>query len=164
MFLQEAIDDYAGYARSELGHSTSTIFTYRSRQRHFASWLSENGTPDPQVEEVTANHIRRYSYALSSRGLRPRSIRGALNALRALYGYLVKMGATTNDPSQEVKLPKKDAATRRLVSDEDLVKLLAASEQQRTEFRVLRDKAILSALIFCGLRRQEVLARKAPLL
>jgi integrase/recombinase XerD len=80
-----------------------------------------------------------------------------MNAVRALYAYLVTMGATSENPGLDVKMPKKDAATRQLVTDDDLVKLLSAAEQQRTEFRVLRDKALLSVLIFCGLRRQELL-------
>jgi site-specific recombinase XerD len=71
MFLQEAIDDYAGYARTELGHASTTVLTYRSRQRHFARWLGENGTPNAKIEDVTAGHIRRYTYALSAVGNRP---------------------------------------------------------------------------------------------
>jgi Phage integrase, N-terminal SAM-like domain len=87
MFLQEAIDDYASYARTELGHASTIVLTYRSRQRHFARWLAETSTPDPKIEDVTAGHIRRYTYALSALGNRPRSIRGAMNAVRALYAY-----------------------------------------------------------------------------
>jgi integrase/recombinase XerD len=157
MFLSEAIEDYAAYSRGELGHSQNTVYTYRSRQRLFLAWLAKNETPDREVEKVTAYHIRRYSYFLSSRGQRPRSIRGALNSIRSLYAYLVQMGAVESNPGLEVRLPKKDAARRRLVSDEELMRLLKACEQQRKEFRVVRDKALLAVLIFCGLRRQELL-------
>src|SRR5262249_26869328 len=61
-----------------------------------------------------------------------------------------------------VKLPKLDAAQRLLVSDDDLQALLAAAERQRTDFRCARDRAILSVLIFCGLRRAELLALEVP--
>jgi site-specific recombinase XerD len=156
MFLSEAIDDFFAYARAELGHTQKTLLTYRSRQRQFATWLTTTVLPDAKVEDVSAQHIWRYTYSRSGQGLRPRSIRGVMNALRTLYAYLVQMGAVTANPALEVKIPKLDAAERLLVGDEELMKLLAATEQQRQQFRVLRDKALLSVLIFCGLRRQEL--------
>jgi site-specific recombinase XerD len=157
MVLSEAIQDYGDYIRHELGHATTTFYSYRSWQRNFARWLAENGMPDPLVREVGVSLIRRYAYHLSGRGLRPRTVRGALHALRALFGYLTERGALAANPAAEVRLPKKDAATRRLVTDDDLVRLLEAAERQRSEFRSVRDRAVLAVFIYCGLRRQELL-------
>jgi hypothetical protein len=81
MVLSEAIGDYGEYARHKLGHTTSTYYSYVSWQRNFARWLAANGTCDPPVQEITAQVVRRYSYSLSGRNLRPRTIRGALHAL-----------------------------------------------------------------------------------
>jgi site-specific recombinase XerD len=157
MHLSEAIRDYCDYARHELGHTTTTHLTYQSRLRHFLRWLAQNGVEDPPVGEVTPALIRRYSYSLSGRNLRPRTVRGALNAIRALFSYLVEAHVLTASPAAEVRLPKRDAATRLLVGDDDLARLLEAATRQRSEFRCLRDRAVLSVLIFCGLRRQELL-------
>lgn len=157
MVLSEAIHDYCQYARHELGHTTATYYSYVSWQRNFAAWLADQGMPDPPIQEVTASVIRRYQYSLSGRNLRPRTIRGALHAVRAVFTYLVEMGVLPTNPAKEVKLPKKDAATRLTVDDDDLIKLLEAAERQRSDFRCVRDKAVLSVLIFCGLRRQEFL-------
>jgi site-specific recombinase XerD len=162
MLLSEAIRDFAAYARTELGHTPATIITYASRQRHFARWLAGRGLAAPVVSEVTPDLIRRYQYALSAQNLRPRSIRGSLNALRALFAYLASMGDASTNPALEVKLPKKDDAHRLLVTDDDLVRLLQACERQRTEFRSVRDKAILAVLIYCGVRRQELLNLTVP--
>jgi site-specific recombinase XerD len=157
LVLSEAIRDYSEFIRHELGHSLTTYYSYVSWQRNFARWLTEQGMPDSPVQEVSTTLIRRYSYSLSGRNLRPRTIRGALNAVRALFAYLTEQGAIPENPAIEVKLPKKDAATRLLVTDDDLTKLLEAAERQHSEFRSLRDRAVLSVLIFCGLRRQELL-------
>jgi site-specific recombinase XerD len=157
MVLSDATQDYLEYARHELGHTPSTHLSYQSWLRNFARWLGENGFPDPPVAEVSTALVRRYSYALSARGLRPRTTRGALCAIRGLFTYLVEMGGLETNPALEVRLPKKDAATRLIVTDEDLVKLLEAAERQNSNFRCLRDRAVLSAFIFCGLRRQELL-------
>jgi len=157
MILSEAIEDYGQFIRHELGHATTTYHAYVSWQRNFARWLDANGHSDPPVTEITEALVRRYSYSLSARNLRPRTIRGALHALRALFAYLAEQGAISGNPAKEIRLPKKDAATRLLVTDEDLVKLLEAVERQSSDFRCARDKALLAVLIFCGLRRQELL-------
>lgn len=157
MVLSEAIRDFGEYARHELGHTTSTYYSYVSWQRRFARWVAEQGFPDPPVHEITPNLVRRFSYALAGQKLRPRTIRGGLHAIRSMFDYLVKMGALAENPAKEVQLPKKDAAQRLLVTDDDLIKLLEATERQASEFRCMRDRAVLSVLIFCGLRRQELL-------
>jgi len=119
--------------------------------------LLSKGIPDPPIQEITAALVRRYSYHLTGKNDRPRNIRGALHAIRSLFDYLVQLGAVSSNPAKEVRLPKKDAATRLLVTDEDLIALRQATERQAADFRCVRDRAALSVLIFCGLRRQEFL-------
>jgi len=157
MVLSEAIQDYGEYARHERRYSKNTYYAYISWLRNFAGWLEEAGLPDPPPPEISVSLIRRYSYSLSSRKLRPRTIRGALLALRSFFAYLGEMGALSSNPAAEVRLPKKDAATRLLVTDEDLARLLEAAGRQHSDFRSVRDRAVLSVLIFCALRRQELL-------
>src|SRR5262249_25229359 len=128
-----------------------------TRLRHFARWLAEQGHADPPIHTVSPELIRRYSYSLSAHKLRPRTIRAALHALRALFACLTHMGALSTNPALDVRLPKKDAATRLLVTDDDLRLLLEAAGRQHSEFRCVRDRAILAVLIYAGLRRQELL-------
>ena len=157
MVLSEAIEDYGQFIRHELGHAKTTYHAYVSWQRNFARWLTANGHPDPLVTEISPDLVRSHSYGMSSRDLRPRTVRGALHALRAPFAWLCEKEAITTNPAKEVRLPKKDAAQRLLVTDEDLAKLLVAAGRQPTDFRCVRDRAVLSVLIFCRLRRQEFL-------
>jgi site-specific recombinase XerD len=157
MVLSDAIRDYGDYCRHELGHTTSTYYSYISWLRNFNKWLETQDLNDPPVGEITASHIRRFSYSLSSRDLRPRTVRGALHAVRALFAFLHEQHLIETNPALEVRLPKKDAADRLTVTDEDLLKLLEATQRQRSNFRCIRDRAILSVLIYCGLRRKELL-------
>jgi integrase/recombinase XerC len=178
MFLSEAIQDFARYSLVVKGYARKTHVTYQNRQRQFANWLAERkNIPDIQVHDITPELLREYVYHLSgpdarrdmalssarsSRSAprhRPRTIRAAMNAVRALFFYLERVGVIDpkENPTVEVELPKMDAATRLLVSDEDLMRLLEATERLHSEFRRVRDRAILAALIYCGLRRQELL-------
>ena len=110
MVLSEAVRDFGLSSRHEVGHTKKTHLSYQHRQRHFLNWLAEQGHPDPDVDEITPTLIRRYSYSLSARKLRPRTIRGAMGALGALFVYLVRMGAIGEHATPEVALPKLQAA------------------------------------------------------
>jgi site-specific recombinase XerD len=162
VFLSEAIRDYGEWARHEAGYTKSTQHAYLSWLRNWARWLEEQGYGDPQAGTITVDMVRRYQYAMSARGCRPRTIRGALAGVRALLGWLHEQGAIPSNPAEGVRMPKKDAATRLLVDDDTLVKLLEAAGRQADDFRAVRDTAVLAVLIFCGLRRQELLDLQVP--
>jgi site-specific recombinase XerD len=157
MTFSEAIDDYRTGARHELGHSQATYYAYVATYQQFARWLAAAGQPDPPIRESTSQLLRRYYFSIAGQNLRPRTIRGKLVALRALFGYLAAQGVIPENPALALKLPRLDAAQRYLVGDDDLQKLLEATEKQRSDFRCMRDRALLSTLIFCGLRRAELL-------
>ena len=89
--------------------------------------------------------------------MRPRTVRSTLYALRALFAFHQEMGLVPGNPAREVRLPKKDAATRLLVSDEELLPVLEAAGRQRNTFRCVREQAVLGVLIYCGLRHREML-------
>lgn len=56
---------------------------------------------DPNIREINTGIVRRFSYSLSGRSLRPRTNRGALNALRSLLIFLAKQRAPTENPALE---------------------------------------------------------------
>ena len=99
--LSEAIRDSGEYARHEARHAKNTTYSYPSGQRNFAEWLEENGTAGPPIQEITANHVRRFSYALSGRNLRPRTLRGAPHALRTTVQLPRPAGRSRPHPAHE---------------------------------------------------------------
>jgi integrase len=54
-------------------------------------------------------------------------------------------------------MPKKDAAQRVITSDAEIAKLMEACERQADERQVALSRALLSVLVYGGLRRQEAL-------
>lgn len=119
MVLSEAIADFRECARHELGHTANTSYACASWHRNFAHWLEEQGITDPPIQDISVGLLRRYAYRMSSRSLRPRTIRGALIALRALFVYLVKMEALAENPALSVRLPKAEGARYVGEVDED---------------------------------------------
>lgn len=157
MLMSEAGADFLLYCAAECGHTPHTVKAYRQGIRRFREWLECQGYPDPDVREITPTLARRYMYYLDGLGLRPRSRIHLFLPLRGLYRMLVEHGAAAKNPFLDVRLPKKDAAQRLLVTDEELQALYEASVRQPDPVRAARDQAILAGMVFCGLRRSELL-------
>lgn len=155
MLLAEAVNDYLLSIRHERGLSKNTVLHYQSNLRALLRWLGENGFPEPTVEALNTPTLRRYLYAMSARGLRPRSIHTAFHGIKGLCAFLVEHGGLPAHPCATLTLPKKDAAECRTVSDEEITRLLEACERQSSPRQVALYRAVLSALVYGGLRRAE---------
>lgn len=157
MRLEQLKVDYLNYVCHELGLANKTYTTYQSWLNNFIRWLKQNGYAEPTVAEFNTPTLRRYLYYLSTNGLRPRTIRGAFHPLRGLGKYLMASGAIAEDPVRLVTLPKKDAAIRLTVTDEEIERLLEATTRIRDKRKTSLAKAVLGVLVYSGLRRQELL-------
>jgi site-specific recombinase XerD len=153
----EGIERLTAYLQLERSCSRTTIKTYRSGVRRFARFLSERYGCEPPLEQVTAEDIRTYHYALAGRKLRPATLRGALHALRALFALLLERGVRADNPALSVKLPKLDTPERTPVTDEEVEQLLRGCDREPRESRRLMARAIIALLGFGAVRRQELL-------
>ena len=88
--------------------------------RHVHRWLTENGYPEPTTDCLNVPVCRRVLYYLSGKGLRPRSILSYFDPLDGLCAFLVEHGLLNENPVKRLTLPKKDAAVRKTVSDEEV--------------------------------------------
>lgn len=157
MNFDDAIRAYCDFLTHELHASESTRLGYQAYLRRFNRFLIERHGAVPQLAEVTTDDVRSYLYRLSREGLRPRTLRGAIYPIRGLFGMAVERQYIGDNPAKAVKLPKKDAAVRESASDEQLEQLLAGCERERDPQRRAMLRALLSVLIYGGLRRQETL-------
>jgi site-specific recombinase XerD len=155
MKLDDAIQDYLRHIRYERGLAKLTFKHYQARLHALQRWLAENGYPDATLDALTTPTLRRYLYSLSSRGLRPRTVRGVFNAIRGVCEFLVDAGGLESNPAASIKLPKMDAVQRQLVSDEEIKALLEACERQHKARQVALSRAVISVLVYAGLRRTE---------
>lgn len=156
MKLYDATRDYLAYLRHEQGATPATHKTYQNRLNHFLRWLDDNGYPEASLEVFTLPTLRRYQYAMSGKGFRPRSLRSCFNAIRSFGTFLVNNGAIDENPAMKVTLPKLDAAQRLMVTDADVAALIEACERQRTPRQIVLSRAVLATMIYGGLRRAEV--------
>ena len=156
MNLYGYIEDYLSALRHEQGASKTTHKQYQAQLRHCHRWMTENGYPEPDLSDLTLPVLRRFLYFLSGKGLRPRTIRSYFCPLHSLGEFLIVNGALMDNPAKTLTLPKKDAAQRLTVSDDEVRELLLACQRQRNARRTALCHAVMSVLIFGGLRRAEL--------
>lgn len=158
--LNTALEEFLRHLSVEKGARPSTITNYRHWTRHFIRWhCHESGQDEGSVDlsALSEVNVRKYRYyCTEQKAHRPRTVRSTLIPLRGLGDYLVEMGAWKENPVKKVLLPKKDAARRDLVSDEECGALLSACSRLPKVSDRITAKAILSVYIFGGLRTSEV--------
>jgi integrase/recombinase XerD len=85
--------------------------------------------------------------------LSPDSVRQSVSRVRAFFGWMRATGHLVADPSERLALPKKGRSLPRVLSEEEIARLVEAPDV-RTAIG-LRDRALLEVLYATGLRHAE---------
>jgi site-specific recombinase XerD len=156
MHISELVDEFCLYLESEKASSPLTITSYRSDIRDFAAFLqSQDVEPDPG--EITPQLVRQYLLHLTRRGLKPTTRARRLHALRSFWRFLEDTAQADSNPCQRLSVPKCDKHIPAYLIPEECQALLDATGEQHYTLLATRDHAVIATLVFCGLRRQELL-------
>jgi len=159
MSFEAAIRAFDLSLRAERNSSPETRRAYVSDVRQLAEFVAAGTAPGA----VTAVRVRAF-LASRYRDCDAASIGRKLSALRSFYGFLLREGECSVDPTATLSAPK---AARRLpkplgVDDcEALIERggrVGAIEGRREEERTLRDRALVELLYGAGLRVSELVA------
>jgi site-specific recombinase XerD len=105
---------------------------------------------------VTRAHVIAWRKHLESRNLAASSIRRKLSALSSLFDYLCERNAVAGNPVDGVKRPAANGneGSTPALGDAQARKLLEAPPDDT--LKGVRDRAILAALLYHGIRREEL--------
>ena len=98
--------------------------------------------------------LRLYLDHLYRSGLNTRSIARHLTTLRGLYGFLLREGQISTDPTEHLGTPKQWQNIPKFLNLEDIEKIIQAVDTTRPTG--LRDRAMLELLYATGLRVSEL--------
>jgi site-specific recombinase XerD len=117
------------------------------------------GRPE-EFRIVTRAHLLAWRKDLEERNLSGATIRRKLAALSSLFEYLCEVNAITHNPVKGVKRPKVESYEGKTpaLGDHQARKLLDAPDAETLKGK--RDRALLSVLLYHGLRREELCALK----
>lgn len=131
--------------------------TRRAYHIDLRDFMSFVGIREPaEFRIVTRTHVIAWRKHLEQRTLAGATIRRKLAALSSLFEYLCDQNAVTHNPVKGVKRPKVDSYEGKTpaLGDHQARRLLAAPDAETLKGK--RDRAILSMLLYHGLRREEL--------
>jgi len=146
------LDAYLDYLGAEAGRSDRTRAAYRTDLLDFLRFAAREGVRDPGA--VTRPLVTLYFVSLRRRRLAPSTVARRLAALRGFYRFLLRERHVASDPTEDVSSPRRGQALPRVLSPEEVARLLAQPDPREPEG--LRDRAMLELLYSSGLRVSEL--------
>jgi integrase/recombinase XerD len=154
--MDKLLDEYLRYLAVEKGLSPNTLEAYSRVLRDFTTFLEEAGASS--YREVDQDHCFLYLISLRKAGKAPASQEQAVAAIRGFFRFALAEGYLPQDPTVNLEGPKKGFALPRVLSVEQVERLLAMPKVS-TPFG-LRDRAMLELLYATGLRVGELVELK----
>lgn len=149
------VDGYLEHLQVERGLSPRTLAAYASDLARVRAELGEAGRT---LGDADAGAISGVLVQLSRQGLAARSQARLVSSLRGLFRHLHAERAIAADPMTLVSSPKRSRRLPSLLSQNDVMALLAAPDRDTP--RGLRDAAMLLTLYAAGLRVSELVGMK----
>lgn len=144
------IDAYLDHLRVERALAKNTLEAYARDLGELAQHV--DGEEEPT--RITSAQILDFVIAASKRGKSARSSARQLSAIRGFFKFLLREKATPTDPSELVERPKLARKLPRVLSYDEVDRLLAAPPEDSA--RGIRDSAMIHLMYASGLRVSEL--------
>jgi integrase/recombinase XerD len=159
--LERLTLDFLAYLELERGLSRNTLEAYRSDLLQFGEFLDRR---DLKAMEAKHGDLAAFLSELAAGvGERPGVAAATLQrkaaCLRSFYRHLRRESLIEHDPTAELRGPRKSQRLPRVLTREEVAKLL--NEPRGTAPGALRDRALLEAMYTCGLRASEAIGLQA---
>ena len=143
------------YLEFQKRFSTHTLLAYKTDLEQFHTFLNTKNGID-NIIEANHFHIRSWIVDMLQEKISPKSINRKLSCLNSFYKYLLQRSEIKINPMRKVQTPKENKRLPNYIKEENLDKLFNEIPFA-LDYEGLRDKAMLSTLYNCGLRRAELI-------
>ena len=152
---ERLIGDFLAYLELERGLSRNTLEAYRSDLHQFSAYLARQGLT---VESARHSDLADFldELARGARGrppVAPTTLGRKVACLRSFYRHLRREETIAHDPTADLHGPRKPQRLPRVLSREEVRRLLEAP--QGSSPLAVRDRALLEVMYACGLRASE---------
>lgn len=139
---------------AERGASVNTLAAYRRDLLDFHGFLAARGI---DAKRAARDDVKRHLADLSASGIAGSSQARRLSALRQFFGFLYTEGIRADDPTTAVAAPKRGRVLPKVLSREDMERLIAAAAERATKNEEgVRLLCIVEMLYGSGLRVSEL--------
>ena len=153
--MNATIERFLQYLRLERNLSWRTVDLYRRDLDQWTSFMAVGGR-DLDLPSVTTSDIRSWLISRSSHGDCPGTLRHKVQAMRALYCYLLRRGEVTSNPAAHVELAKMPRPLPKLVREKTVDAVLDA-DIDRDDFTQVRNRLIVMLFYETGIRLSELI-------
>ncbi|MGZ6970511.1 MAG: site-specific tyrosine recombinase XerD [Thermoanaerobaculia bacterium] len=151
MFFQRHLPLFLDYLSAEKGLAANTLEAYRRDLEGFGRFLAFSRT---DASRVTRGDVVAFLGVRRAKGMSPRTLARVTSALRGLYGFLSAEKVLEADPTADLTNARRWAMLPKILSPEDVTRLLDAPDVSTP--RGLRNRALFELLYACGLRVSEL--------
>ena len=156
MNWQDSINNFKNYLNIERGLSTNSIKSYENDLNKFLNFLKiEKNKYKP--DEVTTDLIKEFIYDISKK-LKSSSQSRIISGIRNFYDYLIFENIISNNPVDNIELPKIEKKLPNILSIEEIDRIINNINKEKPESE--RNIAIIETLYGCGLRVSELINLK----
>jgi len=155
--LDTLVEEFLLHIEAERGYSPLTVTSYRSDLTQFATHLQQLGVA-LDVSALTLEHARSWVVSMHRAGLSGSTVARRVAALRSFCKYLFDERILETNEIARLRTPARTRPLPVYLSEDELRALLDAALKQRVAYNAFRDHAMLSLLIFTGIRRGELVA------
>ncbi len=154
MTVNEYIERFIDYLKSQRGYSLHTARSYETDLRYFFDYLKKNDHNESvEVDKIDFHVIRAYLGGLFKK-YKKTTISRKLSAIRTFFLFLEKNNMNEGNPAAEISSPKKGSYIPEYLNVDDMFMLLDSPEPE-TQAEI-RNQAILELLYSCGIRVSEL--------
>jgi integrase/recombinase XerD len=157
MNWQTRITEFLDQIQDSRNASQNTILAYRNDLGQFTSYLTRTMPEDATWDNVNDETLSGYIASLTTQNYSKATTARKVAALKSLFHWMGKQGAVAQDPSISLKSPKVDKLTPRVLSEEEVERLFAATGNNPLP-RSLRDRALLELIYSTGMRVSEAIS------
>ena len=145
------IEDYKNYLLIDKKYSNNTIDSYYLELKKYYNFLKQKNV---FLKEVETSHIKEYLKYLKKHQLTEKSIAHSISVIRSFYKFLIIEKYIKNNPSLSLELPKLKKALPKVLSEDEIFKLLDVELKDKYSYR---NKAMLELMYSSGLRVSELI-------
>ena len=137
--------------------SIESVHTRRAYQSDIGEFMRFAGVSTPEVfRSINRAHVLAWRKNLEKRGLAGATVRRKLAALASLFEFLCDRNAVAVNPVDGVRRPKVDTYEGKTPALGDHQARALLNAPRTDTLKGLRDRAILSVLLYHALRREEL--------
>lgn len=152
--MDRAIDAFIFHLRVQRGLSERTVDTYSRVLVRFQNWLASQ-RPGKGPDQVLGKDVEAFLQWLRAKRLSQRTLALSTVTLRQFFRHAREVGSITDDPTEDVDIPRYQRALPDTLGEDETARLMSAPSAETP--MGLRDRAILELLYGSGLRISEAL-------